>query len=44
MSLHTEIKFEDEICDHLSANGWLYADNEWPATIAGSLGLLPTRC
>ena len=24
MSLHKEIKFEDEICAHLEANGWLY--------------------
>ena len=26
MSLHKEIHFEDEICEHLSAHGWLYAD------------------
>jgi type I restriction enzyme R subunit len=25
MSLHKEISFEDEICGHLAANGWLYA-------------------
>lgn len=25
MSVHTEINFEVEICDHLAANGWLYA-------------------
>ncbi|MET3663604.1 type I restriction enzyme R subunit [Caulobacter sp. 1776] len=24
MSLHKEIRFEDEICAHLAANGWLY--------------------
>jgi type I restriction enzyme, R subunit len=24
MSLHTEIKFEDDICNHLGANGWFY--------------------
>ena len=24
MSLHTEIKFEDEVCDALAAAGWLY--------------------
>ena len=24
MSLHKEISFEDEICDHLAAHGWLY--------------------
>jgi type I restriction enzyme R subunit len=25
MSLHKEISFEDEICQHLAANGWLYS-------------------
>ncbi len=25
MSLHKEIRFEDEICGHLAAHGWLYA-------------------
>jgi len=25
MSLHKEIAFEDDICAHLAANGWLYA-------------------
>ncbi|MCH2131880.1 MAG: hypothetical protein MK179_22290 [Pirellulaceae bacterium] len=24
MSIHTEIKFEDEVCDALAAAGWLY--------------------
>lgn len=24
MNLHTEIKLEDEICEHLAASGWLY--------------------
>ena len=24
MSIHKEISFEDEICAHLSANGWIY--------------------
>ncbi len=24
MSIHLEVKFEDEICDNLSRNGWLY--------------------
>ena len=24
MSVHKEISFEDEICDHLGANDWLY--------------------
>src|SRR5229473_5071914 len=26
MSLHKEISFEDEICGHLAANGWLHAE------------------
>ena len=26
MSLHKEISFESEICQHLSDDGWLYAD------------------
>lgn len=28
MSLHKEIEFENEICAHLAANGWLYADGD----------------
>ncbi len=28
MSLHTEINFEDDICNHLAAHGWLYSDND----------------
>ncbi|UUO09025.1 type I restriction endonuclease [Blastopirellula sp. J2-11] len=28
MSLHTEIKFEDEICERLAKHGWLYAAND----------------
>ena len=28
MSLHKEINFEDEICDHLAAHGWLYAEGD----------------
>lgn len=28
MNLHKEIKLEDEICEHLSANGWLYAEKD----------------
>ncbi|HEY9898248.1 MAG TPA: type I restriction endonuclease [Pantanalinema sp.] len=27
-SLHQEISFETEICDHLAANGWLYAEGD----------------
>ena len=28
MSIHKEISFETEICDHLAANGWLYVQND----------------
>ena len=28
MSLHKEINFEIEICEHLAAHGWLYADGD----------------
>ena len=28
MSLHKEISFELEICQHLAANGWLYAEGD----------------
>ncbi len=28
MSLHKEINFEDEICQHLGSNGWLHADGD----------------
>ncbi|MEP6495256.1 MAG: type I restriction endonuclease, partial [bacterium] len=28
MSLHKEIAFESEICEHLDANGWLYAEGD----------------
>lgn len=28
MSLHKEISFENEICQHLGANGWLYAEGD----------------
>lgn len=28
MSLHKEIHFETEICQHLAANGWLYAEGD----------------
>ena len=26
--LHTEIHFEQEICDHLAAHGWLYSPDD----------------
>lgn len=28
MSLHKEIEFENDICNHLAANGWLYAEGD----------------
>ena len=28
MSIHREISFEREICEHLAAHGWLYADGD----------------
>ena len=28
MSLHKEISFEMEICGHLAAHGWLYAEGD----------------
>ena len=28
MTLHKEISFEVEVCDHLAANGWLYAEGD----------------
>lgn len=28
MALHNEINFENEICDHLAANGWLYVEKD----------------
>ena len=28
MSLHKEVNFEIEICEHLAANGWLYEEED----------------
>src|ERR1700674_1919780 len=28
MSLHKEISFETEICQHISTHGWLYAEGD----------------
>jgi type I restriction enzyme R subunit len=30
MSLHKEVNFEAEICAHLAAHGWLFADGDAP--------------
>jgi type I restriction enzyme, R subunit len=27
-TLHREVNFETEICEHLAAHGWLYADGD----------------
>ncbi len=35
MSLHTEINFETEICEHLAANGWLYANKDAAGFVRG---------
>ena len=40
MNLHIEANFEDEICDHLAANGWLYADKD-AANYDRQLALFP---
>lgn len=40
MSVHTEINFEVEICEHLAANGWLHAEGDWAKYDRG-LALLP---
>ncbi len=28
MSLHKEVQFENDICAHLGAHGWLYAEGD----------------
>lgn len=40
MSLHKEISFEAEVCDHLGASGWLYAESDAAAYDRGR-ALLP---
>ncbi len=40
MSLHKEITFETEICQHLAANGWLYAEGD-TANYDRALALYP---
>ena len=40
MSLHKEIGFEREICDHLAANGWFYAEGD-AAAYDRALALFP---
>ncbi|MFM8219443.1 MAG: hypothetical protein ACKOJF_11040, partial [Planctomycetaceae bacterium] len=39
MSLHNEVRFEDDICDHLARHGWLYRDQH-DQTYSRELALL----
>ena len=41
MSLHKEISFETEICEHLANNGWLYEAND-AALYDRTLALFPS--
>ncbi|XXF77276.1 type I restriction endonuclease [Myxococcaceae bacterium GXIMD 01537] len=41
MSIHKEIRFEAEICAHLAANGWLYAESD-AAAYDRARALFPT--
>ena len=40
MSLHKEISFETEICEHLANNGWMYDTND-AALYDRTLALFP---
>jgi type I restriction enzyme R subunit len=40
MTLHKEISFETEVCDHLAAHGWLYTDGD-AASYDHALALFP---
>ena len=40
MSLHKEINFEIEVCEHLAAHGWLYAEGD-AAKYDRARGLFP---
>jgi len=41
VSLHKEVRFEDEICDHLAAHGWLYHDGVDAEMYSRQLALMP---
>jgi type I restriction enzyme R subunit len=41
MSLHHEISFEDDVCRHLAAHGWLYAGREDAAKYDRARALFP---
>jgi type I restriction enzyme R subunit len=28
MSIHKELAFEEEICEHLGAHGWIYVEGD----------------
>ena len=43
MSLHKEINFEIEICEHLAAHGWLYAEGD-AAELRPCARAVPGRC
>lgn len=40
MNLHTEVRFENDICEHLAASGWQYADKD-AANYNRDLALFP---
>jgi hypothetical protein len=40
MALHNEIEFENEICEHLGSNGWLYEADDASKFVRG-LALFP---
>ena len=41
MSLHNEIEFENDICNHLATHGWLYAEKD-AANYYRQLALFPS--
>ena len=41
MAIHNEIEFENDICDHLAAHGWLYAEKD-AANYDRQLALFPS--
>ena len=43
MSLHKEINFENDICQHLASNGWLYVEGD-AATYDRARALFPGGC
>lgn len=42
MNLHREHHFEREICEHLGAHGWLYAEGDAGTMTAPTAFTLPT--